>query len=776
MSAQAHETLLDRLQASLAAVLQVPDGEARPAAILWTDRDGQWQPLVNVLARSLPQLLQLGDYEPQERKGPVIWLRCMIEHTLEHPLPADTVPILYLPQVARQQLRAGSECPPTLQPLIELQYRGTVWHQRNGRDWTVDAFLSSADGCGLDLAQDAQTRQALLRALPLVAVEPLAHLAGRRLEASDFDALAVDDPVRELLTWMSDPEGFEKGCDAGRWQTFRDVCARDYDFDPDTDGVGKAADALLNSGSRHAQKWETVWKRFAESPTAWSGVKECLREAQPVDMFVDPGRLPQKNDDEEQALRTELEAACELSHAEACAKVRGLEKQHGPRRQWVWALLGQSPLAGALEPLAQLAESAARPLAGPDVKSMVAYFADEGWRCDAAAIDAQAVRLDVADAELVARVVHTLYGPWLDASARHFQERMAAEDAHALAGGVVAEKDICVLFVDGLRYDIGQRLRDALKARELGVDLQHRLAPLPTVTSTAKVMASPAHDAVEGAIGTEDFNPSLIETGKPLDAQRLREVMASRDVEIIAANENRFAGVENAGGWSEIGELDALGHKIGSRLAGQVADEVALIAARIAVLLDAGWHKVRVVTDHGWLLLPGGLPKVDLPKYLVASRWARCATVAGESATDMPVYPWHWNPAVRIASPPGSACFTTGNEYAHGGVSLQECVVPELLVERGKANVKARIESISWRGMRCRVAVTAGVAGLQVDLRLAWKRAETSIAAAANKPVIDGEASLACADDSHEGDAAAVVLLDAGGRVLDHKATTVGEQ
>ena len=62
---------------------------------------------------------------------------------------------------------------------------------------------------------------------------------------------------------------------------------------------------------------------------------------------------------------------------------------------------------------------------------------------------------------------------------------------------------------------------------------------------------------------------------------------------------------------------------------------------------------MRIVTDHGWLLLPGGLPKVELPHYLAATRWTRCAAVRGESGTTVPVYSWYWDPHARIASPPG---------------------------------------------------------------------------------------------------------------------------
>ena len=63
------------------------------------------------------------------------------------------------------------------------------------------------------------------------------------------------------------------------------------------------------------------------------------------------------------------------------------------------------------------------------------------------------------------------------------------------------------------------------------------------------------------------------------------------------------------------------------------------------------------------------------------------------------------NPLLRIASPPGIGAFVANSEYAHGGISLQECVVPELIVERGEEAVTATITEISRRGMRCRVTV-----------------------------------------------------------------------
>jgi hypothetical protein len=136
-------TLLEAVRESLLRAGRYDPGTVvPPAAILWTDADGQWQPLVSQLRSLMPELLTLGDYNPEEKTGPAIWLRCVIERMLpEVKLPDKAIPIIYMPNVSRQVLRAGEECPDSLKPLVELQYRGTVWTQRNGKDWTVEAFL-----------------------------------------------------------------------------------------------------------------------------------------------------------------------------------------------------------------------------------------------------------------------------------------------------------------------------------------------------------------------------------------------------------------------------------------------------------------------------------------------------------------------------------------------------------------------------------------------------------------------------------------------------------
>jgi len=61
--------------------------------------------------------------------------------------------------------------------------------------------------------------------------------------------------------------------------------------------------------------------------------------------------------------------------------------------------------------------------------------------------------------------------------------------------------------------------------------------------------------------------------------------------------------------WSECAQIDRRGHDLQLGLASMVTEELEGILERIAELLDAGWRTVRVVTDHGWILMPGGTAK-----------------------------------------------------------------------------------------------------------------------------------------------------------------------
>ncbi len=770
-------TLLEALERSRDAASRHAPGEVPPVALLWTDTEGEWLPLIPLLRERWPGLLSLGAFEPAKRQGPAIWLRCVIERALpDFVLPEGTVPVIYIPNVPRTSLRAGDDCPEPLRPLIELQYRGALWAQRNGRDWTVEAMLVSEDtGLELDVARDERTRRAMLGALSQLALTPAARLRGQRLEAADFDKLMIEDTPRELLTWMSDPRATRSRWDAedkAKWPAFCSRCREEYDFDPEKDGEIVAGEKL---GIR-TNAWTGVWDRFEEAPAIYGGMPSLLRRAKPSTLIFDQESWPDENEALEKSLRTDLLALGQLAAVAARAKIAELEKQHAPRRAWVWARLGQSSLALALEPLAALARHTALSLGGATLDAMAAQYAQEGWLSDDMALRALAATKTSDDSEAIEAAVRAVYLPWLDDTATHFQKLAAItplpNSRQATPPNAVAGE--CLLFADGLRFDLGRRLCVLAEQRHLRVTVGRRWAALPTVTATAKPAVTAAASQISGRKLGDKFEPDVTATGQPATTDRLRKLMEKEGYQVLA-NSDVGSPAPSARAWAEYGEVDRLGHALQIKLAGQVDEQLTLFLERIHSLLLAGWKRVHVVTDHGWLLLPGGLPSVQLPHYLVGSRWARCANLRETGQVSVPTAGWFWNAEENFAFGPGVSCFGAGNAYAHGGLSLQECLVPELVftLETTEAATAVKIAEVVWSGLRCRILVEPPTGGLKVDLRSKANDPSTSFSLA-KATTADGRISLVVSDDSLEGTTVSIVLLDDSGKVLGKQATTVG--
>lgn len=779
-------TLLQAVMQSLARAARYHGGDVvAPAAVLWTDTEGQWRPVVDRLRPTCPQLLTLGEYDPATRTGPAIWLRCVIEPGVraarfaDLQWPEDATPIIYMPGVSRQTLRAVEECPDTLKPLVELQYRGTVWMQRNGRDWSVRAFLvNEEEGLGLDVAEDRHTTRAMLGALSQLAVTPVDRLRGnprKRLEAEDFDRLMIGDPARDLLTWLSDPAGSRAMWDSEKWAAFRSRCREDYGFDPERDGELTAAEKL---GHRQEQ-WYGVWERFTEAPSLYPGLPDLLRKAKPEgQLSFEREPWPDENEADEEQLRADLHEVAKMAPAQARRRLAALEAEHGHRRKWVWARLEMSPLAGAMQHLAVLADRTENTLGGDSPEAMGCHYAEQGHLADDAALRAMASVRGAEDVAAVHAVVRCIYLPWLAATAEHLQQQLAESPLPSAAGqgGIEAEAGECLLFVDGLRFDLAQRLVAMAGEKQLEVSPGWRWAALPSVTATAKPAVGPLVGQLRGGDMGSDFAPEVDEGGDRLNTDRFRKLLTAAGYQVLTPAEVGSPGEEKARAWTEFGEFDKLGHSLQVKLAARIDHQLDLLLERIESLLNAGWKRVRVVTDHGWLLMPGGLPKVDLPRYLAETRWSRCAAIRDSSQVDLPVAGWSWNPSRRFAYGPGIHCFMAGHEYAHGGASLQECVIPVLAVVSTAAPpvLTVSVSQVQWAGLRCRVSVEPVVDGLVADLRTRAAAEDSSIATEPRRIDSKGRAALLVADESLEGTAATLVILDETGRVLCKMPTTVG--
>ena len=89
-----------------------------PVAVLWPDKDRQWESLLPTLRKQSP-VFALGDYSPEENTGPAYWLRCIIAKDNLSPQSSSSRNACALPpwlQPTRTQnagtlpTRAGTAC------------------------------------------------------------------------------------------------------------------------------------------------------------------------------------------------------------------------------------------------------------------------------------------------------------------------------------------------------------------------------------------------------------------------------------------------------------------------------------------------------------------------------------------------------------------------------------------------------------------------------------------------------------------------------------------
>lgn len=252
-----------------------------------------------------------------------------------------------------------------------------------------------------------------------------------------------------------------------------------------------------------------------------------------------------------------------------------------------------------------------------------------------------------------------------------------------------------ILMVDALRYDLAASLAARINAAEgaARASLAAARAPLPSITALGMAMALPVPEPELEAdiVGGKWL---VRHRGRPenlaLAAGRrtwwqthggvaAEYVMTLADLHAHhppppSSGRTRLVVYDSA--------IDMLGHD--DELEAQGSDVVVdRYAALVRRLYEAGWSRILVTTDHGFILWPGSqetstpAPALD-PTYSTRRALAYPAqvTLAGPQAL-APGGRW------RVALSSGAACFRTygGLGYFHGGAALQEWIIPCLALE-----------------------------------------------------------------------------------------------
>ncbi|HUX41816.1 MAG TPA: BREX-1 system phosphatase PglZ type B [Rectinemataceae bacterium] len=733
---------------------------SRPRAILWTDEAGEWIDVVPRLRTEIPGLVSFGDFDATIKRGPAVYLLPLIDRLLpEADWSTDTIPIVYLPGVGRAMLRDISSLEWNLQPLAALQYQSAFWTQTNGKDWTRLAFVTTESGpVAWKLAADEATKDAFRSTFSQWLDREVTDGLGRTLTAGDFHQAVLPDTGSMLLQWLCNPAGFQAGIAPDVWTAFVSEAKKAYHLDLEKQTVLDAVQMLSVPGD---PSWDALWKRFTQTPsdyTALLALLEPLPAPKVSDMFNDTARFPAYNTAQEKALQQVLQKTKGRSVEELRQEVLSAEKNHAQRRASVWSRLGRSPLAMAVGVLAELAQATTKPLKAPDLETMAQEYTTAGWKADAAflAVLSSEVPLELKD--LVHKIADRMYRPWLQDASLAFQKLSPGYPRSQAKVAIPVDEGTCLLFVDGLRWDVGQSLVTRLGVAHLEATVTASWSALPTVTATAKPAVSPLEPFLTGA-----ENPTTFEVAT---TAQFRKQLTELGYTVLGEDET---GDGSGRAWAENGDLDTLGH--GGMLEGNWSKVVDEIVYRVRGLVGAGWQ-VKIVTDHGWLYLPGELPKTEFAGLLSPNKGERAAWLhPGNPPTELQA-PWFWNPLVSFQTSPGISTFWGGKQYSHGGLSLQECVVPTILVRGGASGDRSALSLTEkrWKGMRLVLNWTALPEGFKMDLRTAAADGRTTLI----DGLMDLGPSLMVVDDDLVGQEHWLVALDGGGQIVFQEKLRIG--
>jgi hypothetical protein len=745
----------------------------KPEVILWPDPEKQWTDVIAVLQKEMPQLLIYGSYEPTKKQGPAIWLKCMIAKALpEADWKSDAIPIIYLPGVAKADLRNVENAVFNFQPLLEYQFTGTLFIQENGREWSILAFVENPiNGLGIKVAKDNATKDALKKILPSIFQDKEVLANKTTIDAEYLNNQLFPDIIPTILKWMCKGDAFLKAMDKVKQEVFFNLCKSQYEFEPDHKNIKAIAEKL----GVQKNSWKYVWQLYATAPHKYPEIEELLRLAKPSDLGTGIFALPQEswpqvNEEQELALTEILQKVVKQDVKKALELLTKAEADHGKRRSWVWFELGKSPLADAIQYLLAMAEASSVSYDSSSIETIKQYYIKHGYLVDQAMRNSLSAVKSRNEQELIKGVIGLFYKPWIETLTIKFQQLIQKDAGIFSLTSSSIQKESFILFVDAFRYELAVAFVDRIKRNKWQFSLEATWSAIPSLTPTAKPSVSPISESVNEKSAFNDFRPQL-KNGKDLQTSAFRDALHAMGYTYV----KHPTDIQTSGFfWQEIGDIDTKGHEEQSNMVKRIEELFDQIEEALDTAFDRGFKKVKIVTDHGWLLLPGGLPKTTLNVGLAETRWGRCALIKEGATTSLLHLPWRWNPDIYIAYAPGINFFKANEEYAHGGISIHECLVPEMIVENPNIHrYITEIKTVKWVNLKCTITTSDLPSSYSLDIRTKYNDAKTSVILSKNRSLQTSSVTL-MVDDSAEYQAATIVLLDEEGRIMDKKPTTIG--
>lgn len=346
----------------------------------------------------------------------------------------------------------------------------------------------------------------------------------------------------------------------------------------------------------------------------------------------------------------------------------------------------------------------------------------------------------------VRKRVQRAYREWADAINRQFYELCLAHGAlpdsslrqrgiyDEVVAPLLARGDkVAFVMVDAMRFEMAQALAEDLKRDKYVITLQPRLAELPTITAVGMNALAPAQSRgrlqVVGqageikCLGTQEFQIKDPDSRVRAMTNRLGATVEGIPLEDFLvlnlgqlkkrlSNKARLVVVHSQ-------ELDSAGEN--KLHLSTFEHTLSLLKSALSLLRQAGVEHFVIASDHGFLLQDPGAEPVSIGSNMRTADRRHALLPAPSGASDvlelkLSALEYDVEQDQYLVLRPDTAVWKTSSKVApfvHGGNSLQERVIPVLVLERHGARGKtssryeviARAEPAHLGRQRLKIAV-----------------------------------------------------------------------
>jgi hypothetical protein len=542
-------------------------------------------------------------------------------------------------------------------------------------------------------------------------------------------AEAVDDKpgcIEELLRLFETAVGFKPVSESRKWKTLRPKAAEYVLFSEFLFDLPSGAPDSLSAVPRAGVEAKSVVYAACDRMRSDTGLRETYIElAQKIEGELrlpdimprdfDPGERDTFPFEERRLLGRTVELVV-AGNIEAARTV--IEKGKGS----IWRRDPQrSPAWTTLEWAAAVIESAAAVSGGltgkKNLTDLMNAYTEGGW----------------SDLDRVSRLFETaltactdddVIAPVVDLCRRRYREAVTALQDSFLAA-VQAEgwppdgtsrqtrifdehvapllerrEKTAFFMVDSLRYEMGRDLGEAL-AGTGEVHVSHAAGVVPTVTGCGMAALMPGAD---GMLRLVEKDGGLV----PALGTRLLKTSADRMKLLADTYGDRFfettlddllGSPKKAAADLKKAELfvvrtqdpDAVAENLGAwRARRYLSDVIGDIAAAVRWVVSQGFDRVVITADHGHMMLPeipaGDIVQTPPGGWLENKRRCRLGSGISGAAGTITLKAGHvgiQGDVQEVCLPIGFRVFSDGEGYFHGGLSLQEAVVPVVVFRAG---------------------------------------------------------------------------------------------